>query len=175
MADNDERPGGIYLAAIVLALMAAFELLSIAFSVVTLFLARHALAPAIPAVRIGLAVVHLLMLAFVFWCFSTVVGLFRFRSWARYSMIAIGALDFLFFAALSAGLVWLYNNPMIAAISAHPNPSIPFSAGSLILGLSVFYVLLALVGVWWMVYFSMARIRLAFSRLPRFDTLKSHD
>jgi hypothetical protein len=166
MADPNEKPGGIYVAAIVLALMAAFELLSTAFSVVTLFLARHAIAPAIPAVRILLALIHLLMLAFVFWCFWTVVGLFRFRPWARYSVVTIGILDFLFFAALSAGLAWLRGNPFVAAMDARPNPSMTFSPGALMLGLSAFYALLALIGVWWTVYFNLARVRVAFAE-PR--------
>ncbi|MBV8629829.1 MAG: hypothetical protein JOZ83_02820 [Silvibacterium sp.] len=175
MADRDEKPGGIYVAAIVLALMAVFELLSIAFSVATLFLARHALAPAIPAVRVALAVVHLLMLAFVFWCFWTVVGLFRIRPWARHSIIAIGVLNFLFFASLSAGLVWLRGNPFVAAIDARPNPSMPFSAGVLMLGLAAFYALLAFVGLWWIIYFNLSRVRSTFSGGPGFDTLKSGD
>ena len=169
MTDASERPGGIYVAAIVLALMGAFGLLSTAFSVVTLFLTKHAIAPEIPSVRILLGVVHLLMLAAVFWCFWTVVGLFRFRAWARYSIIVLGVLDFLFFAALSAALVWLHGNPFVAAMDARPNPSMPFSPGVLMLGLSGFYALLALIGVWWVVYFNLARVRLAFAA-PTPDT-----
>lgn len=171
MPDPKQKPGGVFLAAIVLALMAAFELLSTAFSVVTLFLARHALAPNIAGVRVLLAVIHLLMLIFVFWCFWTVVGLFRFRPWARYSVIVIGVLDFLFFASLSGGLAWLRGNALIAAMDARPNPAIHFSPGVLMLWLSVFYALLAVIGLWWVVYFNLARVRLAFggsrSRLTR--------
>ena len=166
MADPDEKPGGIYVAAIVLALMGAFGLLTLVFSIVTLFLASHAIAPTIPTVRILLAVVHLLLLAAVFWGFWTVVGLFRFRPWARYSIIVLGILDFLFFAALSAALVWLHGNPFVTAMDARPNPSMPFSPGTLMLGLSSFYALLALFGVWWVVYFNLARVRMVFSE-PR--------
>lgn len=163
MADPNEKPGGIYLAAIVLALMGAFGLLSIAFSVVTLFIARHAIAPAIPTVRILLAAAHLLLLLGVFWSFWTVVGLIRFRPWARYSVIVLGVLDFLFFAALSAALAWLHGNPFIAAMDARPNSGMPFSPGTLMIGLSAFYALLALIGIWWVVYFNLARVRLAFT------------
>jgi hypothetical protein len=163
MVDENEKPGGVYIAAIVLALMGAFGLISLAFSVVTLFLTSHAIAPSIPTVRILLAAVHLLMLAAVFWCFWTAVGLFRFRRWARRSMIVIGILDFLFFASLSGGLIWLHGNPFVTAMDARPNPSMPFSPGALMLGLSAFYGLLALIGVWWVVYFSLARVRLAFA------------
>jgi hypothetical protein len=163
MADPNEKPGGIYLSAIVLALLGAFGLLSLSFSIVTLFLTSHAIAPTIPTVRTLLAVAHLLMLAAVFWCFWTVVGLFRFRRWARYSIVVIGILDFLFFAALSAGLVWLHGNPFITAMDARPNQSMPFSPGTLMLALSAFYALLALIGVWWVVYFNLARVRAAFA------------
>ena len=163
MAETNEKPGGIYVAAIALALMGAFGLLSIAFSVVTLFLTSHAIAPAIPTVRILLAVVHLVLLAVVFWCFWSVAGLFRFRPWARYSIIVLGILDFLFFAALSAALVWLHGNPFVTAMDARPNPSMPFSPGTLMLGLSAFYAVLALIGVWWVVYFNLSRVRLAFA------------
>ena len=166
MPDPNEKPGGIYLAAIVLALMGAFGLLTLAFSIVTLFLASHAIAPSIPSVRVILGVAHLLMLAAVFWCFWTVVGLFRFRPWARYSIVVLGILDLLFFTALSAGLAWLRGNPFVTAMDARPNPAMPFSPGALMLGLSVFYALLALIGVWWVVYFNLARIRDAFSE-PR--------
>lgn len=162
MADAKEKPSGVFVAAIILALITAFELLSTAFSAVTLFFASHAIAPNIASVRILLAVVHLLMLIFVFWCLWTVVGLFRFRLWARYCIIAIGILDFLFFASLSAGLAWLHGNPFVAAMDARPNSALPFSPGVLMLGLAVFYGLLALVGVWWVVYFNLARVRLAF-------------
>jgi hypothetical protein len=166
MADQNEKPGGIYVAAIVLSLMAAFGLISVAFSVVALFFTSHSIAPSIPTVRILLAVVQLLMLAVVFWCLWTVVGLFRFRRWARYSMIVIGILDFLFFALLSGALIWLHGNPFVAAMDARPNPSMPFSPGMLMLGLSAFYALLALIGVWWVVYFNLARVRLAFTPPP---------
>jgi hypothetical protein len=163
MSDSNSKPGGIFAAAIVLALMAAFGLLSTVFSVATLFFTTHAIAPAIPSVRIWLAVAHLLMLAAVLWSFWTAVGLFRYRTWARYSIIVLGVLDFLFFAALSAGLAWLRRNPFIASMDAHPNPSIPFSPGTLMLGLSIFYGLLAIVGLWWVVYFNLGRVRLAFA------------
>ena len=165
MVDTNEKPGGIYLAAIVLALMGAFGLLTIAFSVVTLFLTSHAIAPSIPSVRIVLAGVHLLMLAAVFWSFWTVAGLFRFRPWARYSIIVLGVLDFLFFAALSVGLAWLRGNAFVAAMDARPNSVLPFSPSALMIGLSFFYALLALIGVWWVVYFSRARVKLAFSHI----------
>ncbi len=177
MADANEKPGGIYLAAIVLALMGAFGLLTIAFSVVTLFLTSHAIAPAIASVRILLAAAHLLLLAAVFWCFWTVAGLFRLRPWARYSVIILGVLDFLFFTALSAGLAWLHGNAFVTAMDARPTPGMPFSPGTLMMGLSAFYALLALVGVWWVVYFNLAGVKLAFRApsLTGFDTLKSRD
>ena len=111
----------------------------------------------------------------VFWCFWTVVGLFRFRLWARYSMIVLGVLDFLFFASLSAGLVWLRSNPFVVAMEARPNPGMPVSPGALMIGLSAFYAVLALIGVWWVVYFNLARVRLAFAGARGFDTLKLRD
>jgi len=167
MPDPNDKPGGIYLAAIVLALMGVFGLLTLAFSIVTLFLARHAIAPTIPSVRVALALVHLLLLTAVAWCFCTVVGLFRFRKWARYSIMVLGILDFLFFLALSASLAWLHGNPFVTAMDARPHPSMPFSPGALMLGLSAFYALLALIGVWWVVYFNLARVRDCFSSRHR--------
>jgi hypothetical protein len=163
MPDPIEKPGGIYVAAVVLALMGAFGLLSIAFSVVTLFLASHPIAPTIASVRILLAVLHLLLLAAVFWAFWTVVGLFRYRPWARYSIIVLGILDFLFFALLSGALAWLHGNAFVAAMDAHPNPGMPFHPGSVMIALSAFYGLLALIGLWWVVYFNSSRVRVAFA------------
>jgi hypothetical protein len=158
-----EKPGGVSVAAVVLGLMSLFGLLCVAVSILTMFLTRNPIVPNIASVRIIFAAFNLLMLVFVAWCFWTVVGLFQFKPWARYSIIVIGVLDFVFFTLLSAVMVAAHTSPVIAGMDVHPNTGMPFSMGVMMLGLAAFYVVLALIGVWWVVYFSLRHVRLAFA------------
>jgi hypothetical protein len=93
----------------------------------------------------------------------TVAGLFRLRTWARYSIIAIGTLDFIFFALLCGTMLMARRNPIVIGMDAHPNPAIPFPLGAMILALAVIYGVIALVGLWWMVYFNLRQVRLVFA------------
>jgi hypothetical protein len=164
--DGKQKPGGVGVAAVVLGMMALFGLLCVAVSILTFFL-KHDPVPNIAVVRIIFAAFDLMLLVFVFWCLWTVVGLFRFKLWARYSIIVIGVLDFVFFALLSALMVFARNSPLIGGLDAHPNPGMPFSVGAMMLGLAAFYAALALIGVWWVVYFNLRQVRLAFASGPR--------
>jgi hypothetical protein len=168
----DRRPGGISLAAAALSLLICFGAIGLIGSVAALFFTRNPLVPRIATVRITLASFDLLLLAFLVWCACTVAGLFRLRSWARYSMLVIGALDFLFFALLCGLMLLARRNPIIMSLDAHPSPAVPFPVGAIITGLALLYGLIALLGVWWLIYFNLRPVRLAFAaaflpKLPR--------
>jgi hypothetical protein len=159
----ESRPGGINLAAGVLSLLICFGAIGLVGSIAALFLTRNPLVPRIAAVRIILASFDLLLLLFLAWCAWTVVGLFRLRSAARYSIIAIGALDFVFFALLCAMMLLARQNPIVIGMDAHPNPAMPFPLGMMLLGLAVIYGAIAVIGLWWIVYFNLRPVRLAFA------------
>jgi hypothetical protein len=163
MHDAESKPGGISLAAVVLSLLICFGAVCLIGSVAALFLTRNPLIPHIASVRIILASFDLLLLLFLVWCAWTVAGLFQLRTWARYSIVAIGALDFLVFALLSATLLFARRSPIIIGMDAHPNSAMPIPLGAMLLALALIYAAVALIGAWWMIYFNLRPVRLAFA------------
>jgi len=159
--DETKRPAGVIVAAIALALMAAFGFLIAALSVAVLFLKRFAIVPKIPAVQITVICLDLLMLLLLLWAIWTVVGLFQLKPWARFSILALGALDLFFFGVQSVGLLMLRTRPDLPIM-------IPVGSGTVhittvLLDAAVFDGVVALIGVWWLAYFSLAHVRMAFS------------
>jgi|HubBroStandDraft_1064217.scaffolds.fasta_scaffold266845_2 hypothetical protein len=161
------RPAGVNLAAAILSLLVLFGVLVLAGAVVALFLTRNPLIPRVASVRIILASFDLLVLIFLCWCACTVAGLFRLRSWARYSMIVIGALDFIVFSFFCAAMLLARRNPIVIGMDAHPSPAVPFPVGAVITAFAVLYGIIALVGLWWMVYFNLSPVRTAFAAANR--------
>lgn len=87
--------------------------------------------------------------------------------------MAIGGLDFFFFAVQGVGLLALrYRYGFDLAIS---NGSASHTAmggiPALLLGVAASDGVLALVGVWWLVYFNTESVRLAFSGDSRADLI----
>lgn len=160
---NEQRrvPAGVAAAAIVLGLMAFVGLLIAAFSAFALFVARSALIPHIFSVRIAAGAIDALLLALVILSAFTIVGLFRLKLWTRYSMILLGLLDFAVFAIMCAGVLVARVKSGMAAMTLPNEPGV--TLGEILLGLAVFYALLALIGVWWMLYFSRKRMRMVFT------------
>jgi hypothetical protein len=156
-----KRPAGVTLAAIVLALMSACGLLIAAASMAVFFLTRHPIVPNIPAVRITVICLDLLMLLLLLWSIWTVVGLFQLKPWARYSILALGALDLFFFGVQSVGLLMLRSRPDLPIMV--PVGSNGIHITSVLLDAAIFDALIALIGFSWLVYFSLSRVRLAFS------------
>ena len=155
-----KRPVGVSVAAIVLALMAIVGLLFAALSIGVLFLTHNPIIPRITSVRIVVICLDALMLLILLWCIWTVFGLFRFKPWARFSILAIAALDLCFFGIQSVGIMILrtkYNFSML--LPAGPG-GMPIS--TVLLDIAAFDALVALIGLWWLVYFSLAHVRRAF-------------
>lgn len=155
---HEERrvPAGVVAAAVILGLMAFVGLLVAAFSAFALFVARTALIPRITSVRMAAGALDALLLALVILAVCTIVGLFRLKLWARYSMILLGLLDFVVFAIMTAGVLVARVKSGMEALTLPNNPSV--TLGQILVWLAAFYAVLALVGVWWMVYFSRNRI-----------------
>ncbi len=161
-----DRPAGVSIAAIVLALMACLGFLLAALSIGALFLTHNPIIPKIPAVRIFFVCFDVLTLAVVVWCFWTVVGLFQLKLWARFSIMAIGAMDLCFFAIQSVGLLVLRGKYDLSGLTI-PNGSTThpglIQIQSVLLAVAAIDALLALIGLWWLVYFNTQQVRSAFA------------
>ena len=149
------RPVGVIVAAVILGLMALMGtcamLLSLAFAIFT----RN---PIIPnAFRPFIILTQGFGLALSLFCAWTVVGLFRMRRWARITTIVLGAALFLI-AVVSAVGIFMVRNFVPA-----PPGSAPGTMSFIFFGIAAFYLFLSLIGAWWVVYFSLAHVRAAFS------------
>jgi hypothetical protein len=162
MPDTEGRPGGIGMAAAVLSLLICFGAVCLIGAIGVLFL-HNPLVPRIAVVRIILASFDLIVLLFLVWSAATVVGLFRLRSWARPSIIAIGVIDFIVFAVFCGIMIRARFTPIVIGLDAHPNPAMPFPVGAMLLALAAIYGAVALIGLWWAVYFNLSPVRLAFN------------
>lgn len=159
---KDQRgvPVGVAAAAVVLGLMTFCGLLIVAFSSFALFVAHSALIPRIPSVRIVAGGLDALILALVILGACTVVGLFRLKLWARYSVTLLGLLELLVFALMAAGVLVGRVKSGMASMPIPNNPNL--TLGDILLWLAGFFAVLALAGLWWMIYFNTSRVRKLF-------------
>jgi len=96
----------------------------------------------------------------VLWSIWTVVGLFQLKPWARFSILALGALDLCFFGVQCVGLLMLRGRYDFSMTM--PTGPGAVQVSTLLLEIAAFDAVLALIGVWWLVYFSLAHVRVAF-------------
>jgi hypothetical protein len=155
------KPAGVIAAAVVMGLMAALGTLGVSLSLVV-FLFMHNPVN-LPGFRVIVVLSNFFGLAFFLFTGWTVVGLFRMRSWARVAGIVIGALVCLFSGIAAIGTLAIRN--FVPAMPPPPGePATVLSSLPLIfVGVAVFYFAIALVGLWWAVYFSLPKVRTAFS------------
>ncbi|MCU1323261.1 MAG: hypothetical protein JWM43_2910 [Acidobacteriaceae bacterium] len=168
-----KRPVGIILSVIVLGCFAAGQLLFTALMAFSAVFGSRAygsggsLAPPPKIILYFGLFAALLFAAMATWSIFTIIGLVRLRNWARISILIIGGC-----------LVFLGGSSALFAIAAiflspTPNAQSPLTSHTqhLVLAITgIFYGLLAAVGVWWLVYFNLRRVRALFappiSRLP---------
>jgi hypothetical protein len=153
-----KRPVGLILSAIGLSLAAFFLLLTTALMIFAGINARNQ--PSISATPHF--VMYLMLAVSVFyalltvWAILTVIGILRLRSWGRYSILIIGG--GLSVLGLLAALFTLLGRTMFSAQPTRP-PLDPHMMSAVFLLLTVFYLFIAAVGVWWLVYFNLRPIR----------------
>lgn len=161
-----DRPAGVSIAAIVLAAMACLGLMVAALSIGALFLTHNPIIPKILTVRIFFVCFDLLTLAVVAWCFWTVVGLFQLKSWARFSIMAIAAMELCFFAIQAVGLLVIRGKYDFSGLTI-PNGSTThpgvIDIPSALLAVAAADAALALIGLWWLAYFNTRHVRQAFA------------
>lgn len=152
------RPAGVIVAAVVLGLMTLLGLLGTVASMAVWLFLKSPLIPKVPALRATVIAVDGLAICFFLFCAWTVVDLFRMRKWARYSILALGGLLFVISGLLCVAMI-------VARNYAPPLPGgpSPVSMQAVMLGIAAFYGVGALIGVWWLVYFSLRPVREAFA------------
>lgn len=149
-----KRSGGVTLAAVFSLLGSLATLLMGCLMLLVSVLARHSSA-AIPTAGSGVIILSSLMFFLpAAWGIATSVGLFRLKHWSRISILIFAGL--LAFMGLSVPIAFL----------AMPMPPVsnqdPQIWASMRGGVSAFYLLLAAVGVWWLVFFNLASVRSQF-------------
>jgi hypothetical protein len=158
-----KRPLGLILSAIVLSLAALFLLLMTALMAFGGIFTAHQ-----PS---GVAAPHLViyfMFAFsaiyaalAVWAILTVIGILRLRSWARYSILIIGG-GLAVFCVLGV-FGTLLGRTMLPAMQAQ-QPQVDSRISSIVfLFMAAINLLIAAVGVWWLIYFNLRSTRELFS------------
>jgi hypothetical protein len=156
-----QRPLGVVFAAIVLALMACFSLLNGClglFSAVFIHSPQHAQYSVTGSVEIAAGALIFLISGF---CVYVAVGLFRTKRWARLSILMLGGL-----LAVYSFIVGVISWVMAFSRFAMPADTLSVAPAMMKLaffGAGVFSFLFTLIGVWWLVYFNLRRIRALFA------------
>lgn len=171
--DRAGAPSGVIIAAVVLAVMAFVALFIAACAAYVMFATNSALIPRIPSVRMVAGGLDALIIALVILSAATVIGLFRLKIWARYAVSLLGLLDLLVFGLMAAGVLVARAKSGMAALSVPNNPGL--TLGEVMVGLACLYGVLALIGVWWMIYFNTERIRLVFAESRNEVPMVSHE
>jgi hypothetical protein len=158
------RPVGVIVAAIVLGLLgcmglfASFSILAAALFVHSAQTAQYP--PGMVGVQIAMGFVTLLVSAF---CVLVVIGLFQMKSWARIGILILGGFITVVYGLAGIGFIAFGLSSLVNT----PNPGAPNVTPAVMraafLGMGVMFFLLALVGVWWLVYFNLRRIRELFA------------
>lgn len=170
-----KRPAGVVVSAIVLILGSLFQLLMAAFMAFAGVIAHRPLnhaategapspvfAPWMPTFFYGIAACMVLL---ALWGVLTAIGALRLRRWARYSILVIGgALAFIGLVS-AAGMLLLVFLPLPMPPPADPAQaqSLHFAMRAITAGIGFFYLFVAAVGVWWLVYFNRKNTREVFS------------
>ena len=161
------RPAGVTCAASILGMFSILGLLVIALSFTSVVLMHN---PALrnpslyqaPGEQTIAAVGDLMVAGLLGFGLWTAIGLFRMRSWARYSVIVIGILTFLMWSGMAALiLVLTHFLPAMAKVNLPAQKAGLIS--KLLAGIAIFELAIGLVGLWWAIYFSLKRVRLTFA------------
>jgi hypothetical protein len=162
-----KRPVGLILSAIVLSLVALFLLLTAALMTLAGIFAGHQLStPAVPHFALYLMIAFSVLYAVLAtWAILTVIGIVRLRSWARYSILIIGGGLAVFNILAIAGTVAgaLLTRTMLPTLQAQQPPVDPHIMSVVFLVMTAIYLLVAGVGIWWLIYFNLRSTRELFS------------
>jgi len=173
------RPSGVTLSAVVLGIFDLFLLLGGIFYVVLAVLfagnsfvpppapGQPAMPPYLLQVMMGFIAAFTLLCAA--WGISTFVGLLRMRRWASISIMIIGGCLILFSLLQIFGCVLVQatmNNMVLPPNSGSANlvPPNPAALQGVFFFIEAFFLGVAAIGVWWIVYFARKKTRDAFAQ-----------
>jgi hypothetical protein len=102
------------------------------------------------------------------WGILTTVGLFRLRRWARYSVLIIGGgLALIGLVSLLSTLVMLAVPPPVpASVDAYQAPLVQTMTKFIFAIVAFLYGIVSAVGISWLVYFNLKRVREVFAGAP---------
>lgn len=154
-----KRSAGIVFAAVVLLLLTLAGLLCTLLTTAAMFLNRYPIIPHTVGIQTMVGTANLLLFCFLAFCLWTVVGLFRLQPGTPVRMILVGVAT-----AVVAGLIGVEFLRLRALIP--PGMLVPgenLQVVSVALMLAGAYFVAALIGVWWVVYFSLPGVRRRFN------------
>jgi hypothetical protein len=154
-----KRPIGIILSAIVLGLAALSLLLLTALMIFAGLFASHqpstaATPHAVMFLMLGVSVFYAILAV---WAILTVIGILRLRQWARYSILVIGGGLAGIGILLALGTV--FSRTLFSTMPHRgpaPDPHIMAAVFAFVIAL---YILIAIIGIWWLVYFNLRTTR----------------
>jgi hypothetical protein len=155
-----KRSGGVTAIAVFSLLGSLLMLLMAAFMALLPFLSSKLASndsPAPPGLaKTLLLMVALMYLALAIWGIATSFGLFRLRAWARISIMVFAVLLIISggFTALMALIV-----PSVTPANPNLDPNAASAVGIFMFG---FAAGIAGIGIWWLIYFTRARVKLQF-------------
>lgn len=154
-----KRSAGIVFAAVVLLLLTLAGLLLTLLTTAAMFLNRYPIIPHTVGIQTMVGAANLLLFCFLAFCLWTVVGLFRLQPGAPIRMVLVGVAT----AAVSGliGFEFLRLRSLIPPGMLVPGNDV--QVASIVLLLAAAYFVAALIGVWWVVYFSIPSVRSRFS------------
>jgi hypothetical protein len=167
------RPAGVVLSAVILGLAALFLILLAAVTTLSIAFVHH---PSSPNAAIGISTppppafftAIALMTALFYavlaaWAIATLIGLLRMRPWSRISIMIIGgglAAIGIFSALISFAM------PTLMATTPMPPTVDPAMLHGIFVGMAIIALLIAALGVFWLVYFALRSTREAFRPTP---------
>ena len=161
------RPVGVILAAIVLGLASLFLLVMAALTLLGALIGAHAPVnpggqPAPAGLIVGISVATAFFYtALAGWAITTLVGLVRLRPWSRISIMIIGGGTVVI--GLFSACLFLAMPTLMASMPMPQNASAdPHLLRTVFFSIAFACLLVSSIGVWWLVYFSLHRIREAF-------------
>jgi hypothetical protein len=157
------RPVGLILSAIVLSLATLFLLLMAALTVVAGLFGGHqvTIAASPLLVKYFVLAIGVFYAVLAVWAILTVIGIVRLRSWARYSILVIGG--GLTVTGVFAAAGTLLSRFMLPTLQAQQPTVDPRIMAAIFIIMAVIYLLIAAVGVWWLIYFNLRHTRELFS------------
>lgn len=156
-----KRSGGVTAIAVFSLLGSLFMLLMAAFMALLPFLSSRSSSgdtPVSPALMKAVMFMGALMyLVLAIWGIATSIGLFRLKVWARISIIVFSVL--LIICGGFSALVFL-----VMPFAMPPNPNVDTNVASGVgVFMSAFAAGIAGIGIWWLVYFTRARVKQQFT------------